>query len=209
VRFTGLATCDPTVRAVIAQGLRHGVLVDGSGRRIALASAVVVLEVSGAPGKINGVGFRSPGRPAAAGGAIQSPWQHAADAIGRELAEEADLVVSANVGGGLPSSVARLLGRLARRYEAMGSGLTWDLEVEQTLRDACAMVGADRERERLVEDRVARAARHLLGRLSEVARVHLSMENGSLRAIEVRPPTEIGSHTGHCDAVHRSRVVRG
>lgn len=193
VRFIGLDTCDPTVRAVIAQGLRHGALVDGSGRRIGLASTVMVLEASMASATTSGLGFRPPGRPVESGVTPPSPQWRVAAAIGRELADEVDLVIEPPAWGRAAPLVEGVLRRLVRRYEAMGSGLSWDVEVEGELRDACSMVGADRERERLVEDRVARAVRHLLGRLSEVACVHLSVEGGSLRAVALQAATEDGS----------------
>jgi hypothetical protein len=50
VRFLSLGTCHPVARTVVAQAIRDGYLTDGTGRRVFLSSAVLVLEARGAGG---------------------------------------------------------------------------------------------------------------------------------------------------------------
>ena len=181
VRFRGVDLCHPIVRAVLAKSLRDGAIVDATGRKIRLSSAVVLLEVATRPtlGRILGFAARGPaGAP---------PTQHGAPEaqtlVGDGLAAEADMVVVLPGRAGDTGLAAHVLGELACRYGAMGITLAWDQGVETWLAAATAAAPGDRERERLVEAQVAAAVRHLVGGRSRPARVMLAVAGHGLGAV--------------------------
>lgn len=159
VLLSGLSTCHSVVRAVLAKALQTGYLVDGSGRRVYLSSAIVVAECR-APsrqGAVFGFGARPRGdEPVASIGP-----DALASLVGEELAGEVDLCVSAPNGpvAGNTPMVRRLLDDLAARYQVSAIDLSWTPEVERSLADQVASLANARQREQYVEEQMAACVR--------------------------------------------------
>jgi len=182
VLLSGLATCHPVVRTVVARALREGYLVDGSGRRVYLSSAVVLGECRAPSRQGSGLGFgaRSRGDEPSANidpGAVAS-------LIGEELAAEIDLSVSTPNGrvAGNTSMVRRLLDALAARYRVSAIDLAWTPEVERRLADQIARLPNPRQRERYVEEQMAASVRPHLDQSPRPIRLRVHAGPSGLQA---------------------------
>ncbi len=192
----GVDAAHEAVRELVARAIRDGYLTDALAKRLPLAQAVVVLE-AGAPDRgERSIGFRAvvgvdgaaalDGDPT--GGRPAEPNRSTASladvAVGEALATECDLVVMPPLPAAQGSAggvAGRAMRRLAAAYRAVGIELAWDAAVEEVLAFAVAVVPA-RERERVVEARVARAVRPCLRSARRPARVRVFRDGEDLGA---------------------------
>jgi len=173
LRLTGVAECHAVARSVVAQAIRTGAFVDGTGRAIPCSSAIMLLEaarpVESSVGRLGfgaGMGATTAGSAATSGpsagpSAGSSAGSSAAErVVGEALAAECDLVVfPPRAPVSAEWQITRVLRALAARYAAAGIDLHWDADVVAALAMGGEAALGRRGRERHVEDAVGRAVR--------------------------------------------------
>ena len=181
----GADVCHGQVRAVLSQALADGYLTDGSGKRIYLSDALVLLTARHqGQAALRPIGFLQEGAAREDGAA-----RAAEEALGPELAAQVDLVIAEAPGLAAADRQwleERLLADLTRRYGELGLALSWDAGVVEWLQQQRVAQGSQREWERLVDERISPLlVRYLAGPQSTPLSLTVYVVDGELCVSEV------------------------
>ncbi len=158
----GLEMCDLSVRDLIRQAISRGCLTDGSGKKIYLSDAVVLISCAGETDGGRPVGFRDD-RDEEEGAADRERWH---PLLGQALMDEVDVIFA----GAPPDRAAAkhqlydgLLRALTQQFRKSGLAVNFDRSVLEWMEDLEKRAGGcGRDWERLVEAEMERALRPYL-----------------------------------------------
>ena len=197
--------CHPTIRAVLAQALATGQIVNASGKRVYLSDAIVILTMTAGAAAPRAMGFHrdlnTTDQDAASTDALlaDESRQTAVTLIGQELADECDLICSAAGHGGAHSREEGLLSGLRERSRQEKLYLNWEPSVLDWLKSQESQCHTARDWERLIDARVMPLLTPYFSRHpGDVLNLTLSAQGGALLIVShpsSPPPAEDASGT--------------
>jgi len=174
--------CHPAAREVLAQGFRRGCITQADGKRAFLSDAVVIVCADGPAGADAPIGFGPHDGPD-----VDALRDRAANCLGKELVEEADILCAELCDA--PGATARwlrdsLLVDLDARFRPQGICLSFDPSLVSWLADRGSACDDPTDWERLIETELCPLILPHLPTPGETVRLLLAVTDGACTAKE-------------------------